>query len=187
MKQPIKFFSLILLLIAVSFACKKRADPAPVNQGELITTVKLTLTKEGTNTPIYSVFRDLDGEGSGAPTQSDFMLDKNTKYQMKVELLDESKNPVVDITEEVEEEKEEHLLVFTPTPSSLMTIAITDRDGNNLPVGLTSDVRTGATSGSGKLKIQLRHQPPVNNQPVKNGTPGPGSDDINIDFNVMIH
>jgi len=185
MHQPIKFLSLILLLTSVTFACKKRADPAPVNQGELITTVKLTFTKEGTTNATSFLFRDPDGGGSGAPTQSDvIMLDKSTRYQMKVELLDESKNPVVDI---VEEDKEEHLLVFTPTPSSLMTVTITDRDGNNLPVGLTSDVLTGASSGNGKLKIQLRHQPPVNNQRVKNGTPGPGSDDINIDFNVMIH
>jgi hypothetical protein len=159
-----------------------------VNQGELITTVKLTFTKEGTLNATSFVFRDPDGDGPGAPTKSDvIMLDKTTRYQMKVELLDESKNPVADITKEVEEEKEEHLFVFTPTPSSLMTVTITDRDGNNQPVGLTSTVVTGATSGNGKLKVQLRHQPPVNNQRVKNGTPGPGSDDINIDLNVMIH
>jgi hypothetical protein len=70
----------------------------------------------------------------------------------------------------------------------MMTVTITDKDDNNLPIGLEAEVVTGSSAVSnGKLKVQLRHQPPINNQPTKNGSPTPGSDDINVDFNVMIH
>ena len=68
MNQPIKLLSLILLLISVTFACKKMKDPEPVNQEELITTVKLTFTKQGTTNATSVIFRDLDGDGPAAPT-----------------------------------------------------------------------------------------------------------------------
>jgi hypothetical protein len=189
MKQLLKPLGLSLLIISLIFGCKKKEDPAPVNQGELITTVRLIFTEVGTTNTSTFVFRDPDGEGPGAPTKFDqIMLDKNTTYEMSIELLDESKTPAENITEEVKEEDDEHLFVYTPTPANLMTVTITNRDANNLPVGLEANVVTGATAtSSGKLKVQLRHQPPINNQRVKNGTPGPGSDDINIEFNVMIH
>ena len=189
MKRLIKPFSLILLTISLITGCKKKEDPAPVNQEELITTVRLTFTEVGTTNSSTFVFRNPNGVGSGNPTKFDqIMLDKSTSYKMTIELLDESKTPALDITEEVAEEDDEHLFVYTSSPANLMTITITDRDANSLPVGLEADVVTGATATSnGKLKVQLRHQPPINNQRAKNGTPGPGSDDINIEFNVMIH
>jgi hypothetical protein len=190
MMMKLKKSLLAMALTAIVFSgCKKKEDPPPVNQGELITTVRLTFTAQGSNIPTTYVFRDLDGDGSAPPTTKDqIMLDKNTTYEMSIELLDESKNPVEDITEEIEEEKEEHLFVYTPSPANIMIVNITDRDANNLPVGLKAEVTAGTNAiSNGSLKVQLRHQPPVNNQPTKNGSPTPGSDDVNIDFNVMIH
>ena len=61
-------------------------------------------------------------------------------------------------------------------------MAITDVDNNQtpLPVGLTSQFKTGAAS-TGYLQVVLRHQPNV-----KDGTFAPGSTDFNAGFKVTI-
>ncbi|HEY9045131.1 MAG TPA: hypothetical protein VIN08_04515 [Ohtaekwangia sp.] len=73
----------------------------------------------------------------------------------------------------------------TPIPAGNdlnLTVTITDHDSNpeQYPVGLESKFVTGAT-GSGWLRIVLRHQPNV-----KNGTFAPGSTDLDVGFNVSI-
>ena len=53
------------------------------------------------------------------------------------------------------------------------------------PVGLVAKVTTKAT-GTGTLRIILRHQPPVNGKPVKDGTEIPGSSDMDLTFDVEV-
>jgi hypothetical protein len=86
-----------------------------------------------------------------------------------------------DLTEEIEEEANEHLFVFKPTGVNL-SIAITDFDTNSpaLPIGLKSKWRTGAT-GNGNLQLILKHQPDS-----KNGTEAPGDTDIDLNFTTTI-
>ncbi|MBA4852650.1 hypothetical protein [Emticicia sp. BO119] len=172
-------FALLFSLVA----CKDTSVDVE-EENETITTVKLNFTSGGTTQTF--VFNDPDGDGGNAPTKFDnISLKPNTSYTLTVELLDESKNPSESITEEVKEESDEHLFVFTPSPASLFTYTYGDKDARNFPIGLTGTLQTGAT-GTGKLKVQLRHQPPVNGKEVKDGTPIPGSDDVNLDFNVNI-
>jgi len=104
---------------------------------------------------------------------------------LDVSLLDESKTPVKDITEEVEEESDEHLLVFTPSSAALMTYTYGDKDANNFPIGITGSLKT-FVSGTGTLQVVLRHQPPVNGMRQKNGTATPGSTDVDVTFNVTV-
>jgi len=177
----LKYLTLALLFSAV--ACKKDAVDVE-EENEIITTVKLNFTSGGTTQSF--VFTDPDGDGGNAPTKFDnITLKANTSYTLSVELLDESKTPAENITEEVSKESDEHLFIFTPSPASLLTYTYGDKDARNFPIGLTGTVQTGAAS-SGKLKVQLRHQPPVNGKEVKDGTPTPGSDDVNLDFNISI-
>lgn len=173
---------LSIILGLALFACKKESIDTE-DENELITSVKLNFTTNGsTQTFAYS---DPDGDGGKTPTVSTISLKPNTTYTMTIEILDESKTPVNNITNEVANEKDEHLFIYTPTPSSLLTYTYGDKDSRNFNVGLTGSVRTGA-AGTGQLKVQLRHQPPVNGTPSKNGSTSPGSDDVNIDFNVTI-
>jgi hypothetical protein len=153
------------------------------DENELITSVKLNFTANG-NTQTFA-YTDPDGDGGKAPTVSTISLKPNITYTMTIEILDESKSPINNITNEVATEKDEHLFIYTPTPSSLFTYTYGDKDSRNLSVGLTGSVKTGAV-GTGKLKVQLRHQPPINGTPSKNGSVTPGSDDVNIDFNVTV-
>jgi len=78
------------------------------------------------------------------------------EYTLKIKLLDESKSPAEDISEEVSEEAVEHLFVYTATPASLLKYTYGHQDANGFPVGLTGLVRTGP-AGTGNLKVQLSH------------------------------
>ncbi|PLK45492.1 MULTISPECIES: hypothetical protein [Emticicia] len=181
--RVILFKSMALAALLSVAACKKESVDVE-DENEIITTVKLNFTSGGTTKTF--VFNDPDGDGGNAPLKFDnIALAANTTYTLTVELMDESKNPADNITEEVQKESQEHLFVFTPSPSGLLTYTYGDKDVRNFPIGLTGTVKTGS-AGTGKLKVQLRHQPPVNGKDVKDGTITPGSDDVNLDFNIAI-
>ncbi|MBC6611144.1 hypothetical protein H8B15_09430 [Hymenobacter sp. BT507] len=175
-------FAALLLATPLFFAsCSDDSDPEPEDDNEFITTIRYRLTPtSGTGQAITAEWKDVDGAGGTAPTISTITLAPNTTYTGTVEFLDETKTPADNITEEVKEENYEHLVVYTPNPTSLMTITRTDKDRNNLEVGLTTTVQTGAAA-SGNLTIRLRHQPGT-----KDGTEAPGSDDANVTFPVVL-
>jgi hypothetical protein len=179
--------AIVLMAVAtILFQCKSASEVEPDDENELITTVLLKFTETGTSTTTTVTYRDIDGDGGNPPTRFDqVVLKSNTAYALVVEVLDESKNPAIDITGEIKEKADEHLFIFTPNPSSLLTYTYGDKDARNLPLGLTGVVNTAA-AGVGMLKVQLRHQPAINGSPVKDGTSGPGSDDVNIDFSVEV-
>lgn len=162
--------------------CSDKADePEPADENELITTINLKFTEQGTTTVQTFSWQDKDGDGGQAPTKFDkIVLKPNKTYDLAVELLDESKTPAEDITKEVEEESDEHLFVFTTNPATLATYAYGDKDVNNLPVGLNGTLKTAA-AGTGKLRVQLRHQ-----ANTKDGTPTPGSNDVDVNFDLTV-
>lgn len=177
--------SLIYLAIAgISMtACKKEA-PAAEDENELITTVRLKFT-QGTTIQTFE-FKDIDGDGGAAPTKFDrIVLKPNTTYTLAVELLDETKTPVENKTDEVKKEQDEHLFVFSPAPASLLSYSYGDKDSKGFNVGLTGTAKTTA-AGTGTLRVQLRHQPPIGGVAAKNGTVGPGNDDVNLSFNLTV-
>jgi hypothetical protein len=181
-QRKIALLSLLLSATLFTVSCKDE-EVAVEEENELITTVKLNFTSGGiTQSFKYS---DPDGNGGKAPTIDAISLKPTTTYTLTVEVLDESKMPVGNITDEVKEEGDEHLFVYTPSPSSLLTYTYGDKDAKNFGIGITGSAKTNA-AGTGKLKVQLRHQPPINGKASKDGTPTPGSDDINIDFNVIV-
>lgn len=184
MKKPLfRPFLAALLLAAPLFAtsCKDdKEDPTPDDENELITTVRYTLTPTGGGSAVTVEYKDLDGAGGNAPTIGSLTLAPNTTYTGAVSFLDESKNPASDITAEVNAENYEHLVVYTPAPMGLVSVTRTDRDRNNLEVGLATRLVTTAAA-SGTLKITLRHQPGT-----KNGSDTPGSTDAEVTFPVTV-
>ncbi len=185
-KNRIWMSAIALGLMVTLTQCKNADDVTPEDENELITTVQLEFTPTAGGSAQTFTFRDPDGDGGNAPTRFDTIsLAANTSYTLHVKVQDESKTPTEDITEEIEEKADEHLFVFTANPASLLTYTYGDTDSRNLPIGLTGTARTG-TAGTGTLRVQLRHQPPVNGTPVKDGTAGPGSDDVNLNFNLRV-
>jgi len=182
--KKMHYWGYLLAIATVISSCSKGTDIDPnTDENELITTVKMNFTEKGTSTTNTFVVIDPDGaEGPKAISQLDkITLKANKSYDFTITILDETKNPVSDITTGIEAEKNDHLFIYTPSPSSLLSFVITDKDSKGYNVGLKASVTTTA-AGTGKLKVQLRHQPGV-----KDGTPTPGSDDINQTFDVVVN
>ncbi len=180
---------LLLMMLLVMVACKKKDDPKPANpidtnEEELITTLKLVLTEDGTANVSTFQFVDLDGPGGNAPTQDNMVLSAGKTYHGEIFLLDQSKSPVDSISNEVKEEADEHQFFFTVDGANL-TPSYTDYDSKGVPLGLKPDFITGAAS-TGTLKVTLKHQPGT--KPVSgNGDSAQGDTDIEITFAVTIN
>ncbi len=184
MNYMTKSFGLLGLITLLAIGCSKdEQHVAPTDDNEAITTVTLRLINKAVSSDtITATIENLT-------TNADFSkatlnLKANTIYTGAITLLDKTKTPTLDATEEIREKTNEHLFVYTPSTGLALTITLTDKDTNPapgpFPVGLITEMKTG-TAGSGKLKVVLRHQPNV-----KDGTSAPGSSDLDTDFPVTI-
>lgn len=182
--KTIKFITSVFVTIVLYSSCKKDKapdpqTPPPVNQGEVITTLKLIFTDSANTSSISAfVFKDADGEGGNGPSIFDTIkIQSNKTYFVSVLLLDETKNPVDTTSNEVLEEANDHLLFFHHNNVNVNTSYI-DQDSNNppLPIGLSTKWKTGNIS-SGTSQVILKHQPGT-----KNGSEIPGETDIDVIF-----
>jgi hypothetical protein len=176
-------------------------DGGSTNPEEVITTVILTFTPASGN-PVTATFNDPDGDGGAAPTVDPIDLTAGN-YTLTVQFQNRLASPQEDITEEVRDEEDFHLLLFTgsaivgPATNNTtgpLTQAYGDMDGNGYPVGLTSMIM--ARTGTGQLTVTLRHMPPE--EPpvkaadtvmlVKSGGVDSigGSTDVQVTFNVTV-
>lgn len=181
-KKMMRYLGLLILIIGL-FQCKQN-EAQPEQENELITTVRLKFTIVGETTSQTFTWKDTDGAGGNAPQVQLITLKANKTYQVGVEFLDESASSTNSMTEQILKKGDEHLIIISTIPGSLMEYTITDKDSRNLPIGLTGMLKTNGL-GSGTLNVRLRHQPPINNVPTKDGTPNAGSDDVNVTFNVV--
>jgi hypothetical protein len=174
-------------------------NPAPDNAEEVITTLKLKFTPQGGGAAINAEFKDADGPGGAAPTQTPINLAAGTTYTLELELLNETV-PEDDeeyvIGNEIREEAEEHKLFFTGTAiGAAVTHAYADKEsdyganavGDDLPVGMKNTV-TATAAGMGTLIVTLKHQPPVNGTPVKSATStiADGGTDLEVTFQLTV-
>jgi hypothetical protein len=185
------FLLATLLLIG---ACSD--DPKPTNEEELITTVRVTLVPQEEGEIVTLEFYDEDGDGSIEPVYSYSpstgegtigLLAANTTYDATIQFLNETESPAENITEEIEEEADEHLVCFTESLTGLtIDYADTEADylvgGSSRVVGLSTTWTTSAATGQGTVTLALRHQPGT-----KTGAcPGSGDTDVEVTFNVSI-
>ena len=86
-----------------------------------------------------------------------------------------------------EEEAEEHQVFFEVSEGLNLTVTYHDEDENGMPVGLLTDISTGAPS-VGQLTITVRHQPDKFAPNVQNGdiTNAKGENDFSYTFDVVI-
>lgn len=144
MSKQLLFASILLVGVALT-GCKKD-DPAPVNESELITTVEVTFTNQADASDVITLrWYDEDGDGPAAPVITNGNLKAGATYQAQVKLLDESKSPAEDITEEVQEEAEEHQLYYGFGSGLFASFEYLDQDANSKPLGLQFRVTTGAS------------------------------------------
>lgn len=203
-----------MMLMLLGTSCrKKKNEPAPENPPEtpntqeVITTFKLILTDSATSTVYTYLYKDPDGDGgqvgfygpgtSSTSTQTDsvFTLTSNKTYFAEIILLDETKNPVDTISNEVEEEGEDHMLFFNSTNPTGTPYAVT-LSGSNIHItykdldsgspqrgiGLQTRWRTYGVFSKSPVNIILKHQPGI-----KNGTITPGDTDLDVMFKVIVN
>ncbi len=156
----LKLFSIIALSSLLFIACSDDDDaPEPVNEEEVITTMTITLSPQGGGTNITLQTRDLDGDGPDPPDVTvSGDLAANTTYDGSIELLNETETPAEDITEEVEEEDDEHQFFFDIGGGLDATTDYANFDGDGNPLG-TEFTLTAADASSGNITITLRHEP----------------------------
>jgi hypothetical protein len=158
MLKKINVWVLLALFTFVMASCKKD-DTVPEDEQELITTVRLTLTSVSNSTEVVTAtWKDTDGPGGTPPVISGLNLRQNAIYTGRIAFLDESRpNDPKDITEEVEEEEEDHEVFYTVTGANLV-VSSRNLDAKGLPLGTRANFATGAAS-AGTLKIILKHKP----------------------------
>ena len=75
-----------------------------MEDNENLTTVKLTFKESGTTSTF--TFKDLDGSGGNVPTIDRISLKPNKTYPLVVEILDETKKPLVTVSDAIYEERD---------------------------------------------------------------------------------
>lgn len=171
----------MLAFMVVFTACEKDEDevtqPVDDHEEELITTVQLTFVGPDQGQMISQFrFADPDGEGGNAPTEHDtIVLQAGASYTASIEFFNESETPIEDVTEEIEEEADGHLVCYDATVSDL-TITKDDSDGT-YPIGLATTWAHTGSAGTGAVTVTLKHQPGE-----KDGTCAPGETDVEVTF-----
>ena len=168
--------------LIVTSSCGDDDDPTPASDRELITTVTLTMDTEK-GLLATATYKDMDGVGGTAPTKTQLVLKANTTYTANLTLLNEQESPAIEIHDEVLEEADDHQVFYTPGNGLNLTVATTDKDSENRPLGLETTFTTGAAS-SGKLKVVLKHQP--NTKAAAPGDATKGETDVEVEFDVLI-
>jgi len=182
--KTIKTLSLAVVA-ALSFASCSDDDDSPelVNEEEVITTMTVTLTPTDGSETITLQSRDLDGDGSDAPVITvTGNLVAGTTYNGAIVLLNETESPAEDITEEVEEESDEHQFFYTISSGLDVTTEYGNNDSDGNPLG-TEFILTAGAASAGTITFTLRHEPIKPNDGIESAG---GETDILVSFDVSV-
>ena len=187
MLKPLHYLIPLVGLALGAAACNDDDGPADPGAGEeeVITTVRVTFASADDTAEL--LFRDADVSGTGSAVITGDTLAANTEYEVSIAFLNESVDPVDDITAEVEEEAGEHQVFYLPSDGLALTVSPTDADAEGRPVGLAAAATTVVAS-SGSLRVVLRHEPDKDAAGVAAGdiTNAGGETDVEVDFPVVI-
>lgn len=171
---------LTLSFLFVLFSCTGDDDNYhfPDTVGEEITRVRLSITNEAGDTSIYEFDSLVDQDADQV------ILKPNSAYTVSLSFWNDKEGVTEDITDEVRNESDEHLVCFTPLNNTNVTISRTDHDPNGLEIGLESLWQTGSASNGGVLVI-LKHQPDLK-EFLDEENCQLGETDVQVPFPVLI-
>ena len=177
------FLATVLFTILLASCSKDNETPEAVNEEELITTLKVTLVPVSEGNTIVLTTRDLDGDGPNEPVVTvSSNLTAGVTYNGTIELLDETKSPADNITEEVEEEADEHQFFYTIGSGLDVTATATNLDSEGNLLGTEFEL-TANTASSGSLTFTLRHEPTKPNDGLSSAG---GETDIEAAFSITV-
>ncbi len=207
MKTTATFHSYLIVTLSSLFvatilgACDPD-DPEKENAPELITKVTLTFKPTLGGPDLVFTATDPDGEGvQDLKTDGPIVLAGGKTYRLAIGMVNglaDPQSPEYDISAEVEEEGDEHLLLFKWTNEVFSNpdgggnidnrqnpVIYLDTDSGGLPLGLETEWTTVSAGlpKSGTFRIALKHQPGT-----KTATSGfqVGETDLDITFDCTI-
>ncbi len=174
------FFATIAALSSTLNSCKPD-DHNHDDEHDAITKMQLAFVDSATNAAAGTfTWADPDGIGGNNPTQIDTIsLAANKTYRVNLSVFAQHDNHEDNITAEILNEKNDHLFVYKNISGNI-SVQTTDKDDNNLPIGIETKWTSGSAS-TGSVNVVLRHQPGV-----KDGTETPGDTDVDITLPVKI-
>lgn len=189
-------FALMMSFGLVSCEDDETEETPPTGSDpEVITDLVLTFLDPDTQTSTSFTWSDPDGEGGDPPSIDDIEISDQVAYEVSVSVLDASDpNDVEDITEEIQEEDDEHQFFYVTggNAGDIVTITYdpTDVDGDGNPIGLqTFWVTSGASTGSESIRVVLRHEPNKSAPGASDGVLSDevgGESDIDVTFNLVV-
>lgn len=194
-----KYTQLLIIGILFLFGCES-TDPGKEDTPELITKVTLTFTPAGGGTAVTATASDPDGEGvKDIEVDGAINLSASTTYTLTVSLINELaevSSPEYNITDEVEEEGDEHMFFYAwtgnvfsdPTgngniDSRTDVVNYNDEDVDGLPIGIATTWTTGTVS-SGTFRIVLKHQPGLK---TVTSDVEVGETDLDVEFEIIVN
>jgi len=203
-----KYVKLLFLFLAstsmLMFTGCDDDDPEPEEIPEVITKATLTFTPApGTaNASVVTVTAtDEDRDGpQDIEVDGPINLNRNVTYTLAITLINELAEPneeEYNITEEVEEEANEHQFFFSWTGNMFGSPAgngnidnrndavnYNDKDDEDNPLGLsTSWTTANAASSNQQFRVVLKHQPDIKSAST---TANDGETDLDITFTVNV-
>ena len=164
-------------------SCSKDDDPVAVNEEEVITTLTVTLVPSDASANIILKTQDLDGDGPNPPSVTvSGDLKASLTYTGSMKFENETETPAENITEEVEEEADEHQVFYTVGSGLNITVTSTKNDSQGNPLGTEFNLSTTDAS-TGKLTFTLRHEPKKPNTGLVDAG---GSTDLEATFDIVI-
>jgi hypothetical protein len=178
MKNNILNFSTLTALFLFAATLQfQSCKPKNSDGQEEITTIKLKLTSLSNGTQVFN-YQNLNG----AVNKDTIKVFKSDVYTCDIQLLDETKNPANDVTDEIKSKANEHQFFFVSSPSGMILFSDFDKDGNGKDVGLTSKWTVANNAQTGTVKIVLKH---LDGNP-KTGNMNDGETDIEVVFDAMV-
>lgn len=200
-KTKKQLFTIVATFLAIGFlglisGCESD-DPVKEDVPELITKATLTFTPS-TGTTVVATATDPDGDGlKNLEVDGPINLVANKDYTLTIELVNALaavSDPAYNITEEVEEEGDEHMFFFSWTNNAFTdptgngnhdnradAVNYLDEDVNGLPLGLETGWTTGGSS-AGNFQVILKHQPEL-----KSATSGVSVGETDLDVSFVLN
>lgn len=203
-----KILTLTFLMASVLvFQGCKDDDPKKEDVPELITKATLTFTPNGGGTAVVVTATDPDGEGvQDIKSDGPINLAANKTYVLTLDMINglaEPTAPEYKVTDEIEEEGDEHMFFFSWTNNAFSNPAgngnvdnrndvinyaggANSKDANGRPLGLTTTWTTATTAGgtiAGSFRVVLKHQPDLKSDTSDSNT---GETDLDLTFTLNV-
>lgn len=162
-RNSVRTFLVLAAFTVLLNGCKEEENPAvpPVDDEHAPPTTMVVVLKEaGKTDSTKSLVRDTTVIKGKAMVEDTLRIVSGKTYTGYIVLYDESQTPVENATQEIVDDQDNHLFVFTPGggANGRVTVSGLNKDTKGADFGLTFSVTVSGTgAANGTLQVRLRH------------------------------